>query len=297
MKRIIYLLIPVLSVLAILTFMFLQSPRTVATRHTHPKPPSYPFEEAEKIAQANLPRFIESVGSNYAGFGFMSEDELKRATLGKPYLIYSFDARLMADSNYRRADFRDSLDGGTTIEFPVLVDDQPRSNMTVVYRDGSWQDGSWGGYRPDGIVAAQRWLASQGIDERVDLVSFGLAWTAFGMVEYKGQLWLIPFHDNAEFFPSLDMSTMRFYALDEVLPLVHEQAKIWVEESDRMNMDLMLTPRPTQRPREALPTLLPNLPAVPEGPLSTETPLPGVDAASPDTQATPTLTLSPPSQP
>ena len=297
MKRILYLLIPVLGVLAILTFMFLQSPRTVATRHTHPKPPSYPFEEAEKIAQANLPRFIESVGSNYAGFGFMSEDELKRATLGRPYLIYSFDARLMADKQYRRADFRDSLEGGTTIEFPVLVDDQPRSNMTVVYNDGSWQDGSWGGYRPDGIVAAQRWLASQGIDERVDLVSFGLAWTAFGMLEYKGQLLLIPFHDNAELFPSLDMSSMRFYTLDEVLPLVHEQAKIWLEESEKMNMDLMQTPRPTQHPSEPRPTFPTELPTPTQGPLSTETPLPGVDTTSPDALATPTLTLSPPSQP
>ena len=117
------------------------------------------------------------------------------------------------------------------------------------------------------------------------------------MVEYKEQLWLIPLSDYWKYFPTLDMSGTHMYTLDEVLPLVHEQAKIWLEESDRMNMDLMLTPRPTQRPSEPRPTFPTEFPTPTQGPLSTETPLPGVDAASPDALATPTLTLSPPSQP
>ena len=161
MKRILYLLIPALALIVILGFMLTQSSGIVATRHTHPKPPSYPFEEAEKIAQANLPRFTASVGYDYVGFGFKSEDELKRATLGKPYLSYGFDARLMADKQYRRADFRDSLDGGTTIEFPVLVDNEPRSNITVDYRDGVWQGGDGAAIGRMGL-----WLPNAGSQAR-----------------------------------------------------------------------------------------------------------------------------------
>lgn len=141
MKRYLYVLIPLLAVALLLGYWLSQSSRTVATRARLPKPPSYPFEEAEKIAQTNLPRYIAAVGADYATSGFKSQEELKRATLGKPYISYGFDLRFMADTNYRIADFRDALDGGVNIEFPILVDDLPRSNISVAYRDGVWQDG------------------------------------------------------------------------------------------------------------------------------------------------------------
>ncbi len=249
MKRYIRIIIPVLIAMLVIGFAFIRTGQTTATRPKVPRPATYSFDEAQQIAEENLPKFMQSIGSQSQDYGFKNNEETTHATLGKPYIMYSFDLLESADHTTLQGDIRDHLDGGTAIGFPVLVDGEPRSLMSVEYRDGVWQNGTWTSYWPGLgiIVQMQNRLASQGITERVDMLGFGFGWSMFGLIDHNGQTMLIPLQDTGKYFPELDFSGDHLYTLDEVLPLVQVQAKLAVEEIDRQNRD-MLSRMPTQAP-------------------------------------------------
>jgi hypothetical protein len=255
MKRYVPFIVALLIGVVALGFTFTQSQRSTASRSRLPLPPSYPFEEAEKLAQAELALWVPSLQISYQDYGFKSEDETKRATLGKPYISYGFDIQAMADQNYRSQPFRATLEGGVNIEFPVLVDGEPRTTLTIGYRNQRWQSTSNGGYWPGRIVGLQERLAKQGITGRVDLIAFGIGWSEFGLVEHDGQTFLILLQDVGGHFQSLDLTGDRMYPLDEVLPIIHAESKVLVDQfakQDEFARDLMK--RITPPPVEDLPT-------------------------------------------
>ncbi len=293
MQRHLRFIIPILIIGVAISFAATRTNQTIATRHTMPKPPSYPFDEARKIAEANLPKFMQSIGMNYATYGFKSVDGLSRATLGIPYVGYSFDLLNVPESASLKGDIRDYLDGGVQITFPVLVDNEMHASMEVEFRDGKWQDGPWSSYTPKMIVGLQERLVAKGITERLDQVNFGFVQTIFGMIDYNGQTMLIPLQDAGNYFPELDFSSDRMYTLDEVLPLVRVQAQHMVEEIDRQNQEMMLhmptqgptlTPAPTATPMLVYPAPIMPPSATPDilhptlTPIPTEIPVPAYPA-------------------
>ena len=247
MKRYLRFIIPLLIVALAVGFAITRTNQTTATRQKMPKPPSYPFDEARKIAEENLPKFMRSMAQQYERYGLKDAEEAQRAMLGVPYIGYSFDFLELANGDLLEGALRSHLDGGTDILFPVLIDDQVHAVMSVAYRKGQWQDGVWSSYAPTMIVALQERLIAKGITEHVDQVNFGTVQTIFGMIDYKGQTMLIPLQDEGKYFPELDFSGDRMYTLDEVLPLVRVQAQRAVEDIERQNREMLLR-MPTQGP-------------------------------------------------
>ncbi|GAB4121661.1 MAG: hypothetical protein Fur005_34830 [Roseiflexaceae bacterium] len=178
-----------------------------------------------------------------------------------------------ADPAYQRASFQDLLDGGANIEFPILVDGEPRSNISVGYREKQWLVVGYGGYWPGFIVSLQEHLAAAGIHDRVDLVVFGVSWATFGMIEHDGQTMVIPLHDAYGMFSTLDFQSNRMYRLDEILTVIHEQAKIVADQSKKQDRRMReeLTRMPPQ-PTMSIPTDEPMPPTSTPGPITTPTP-------------------------
>lgn len=225
-----FLALIVLSVVGI-TVVYNRS--ITATSPRLPKPPSYPFAEAEKMAYEKLPLWLESIQNTNScvDFGFKNCEETQHATLGTPYIIYSFNIQDMTKRLSMQGNIRDQLDGGVDIVFPVLFDGEARSVILVAYKNDTWAVGSYGGFQPTRIVGLQQRLQAQGIQERVDVVGFSDA--VFGLLDYKRQTILIPLEDRKNIFPELDWSGNHMYQLAEIVPLVHVQAQKMMSEYER----------------------------------------------------------------
>ncbi len=247
MKRVLRILIPIVVITLVIGFVVVRITQTTASHQKMPKPATYPFDDARKLAEERLPSLSHLIGIDAAGSGLTNPDVSQRVTLGMPFIDYHFDLDAMAASATVQSDIRNQLDGGVNIDFPVLVDGKPNTILTIGYRNQNWAFVGLGGYSPAQLVALQERLETQGIMGRVDLLVFGPGWSMFAMVDDKGQTFLIPLEDSAKYFPELDFSGDQMYALSEVLPLVHVQAQRVVEDSDRQNRD-MLSRMPTQGP-------------------------------------------------
>ncbi len=165
--------------------------------------------------------------------GSLVADEVHRARLGTPYIQYDVDTLRLAKPSYEQGNFKDLLVGGTNINFPIFVDNVPRSTISVGYSEGTWRPYAAGG-NPERIIQVQQLLADQGITERLDILTLivgpDISAIDFGMLEHQGRTWLIPLRDPEQRLAELDFSGRRMYAVDEVLPLLHDLASKVVDQ-------------------------------------------------------------------
>jgi hypothetical protein len=287
MKRVIAAALLLVGIVVLALVGMLQPRFLQATYRREPLPPSYPFDEARAIAAKDLLLFRSHMMSTPKDFGLSAEEEISRTVLGRPYLSYVFVLPSLADDAYRSSSFFEQLvDGGHNIHFPVLVDGEGRTSMTVMYADQKWQSGSWGGYNTRTLVKLQRQLVQEGFSGRVDLVIFPPFGADFGLIEDQGALFLIPLHDPLNMFPSLDFRGTQRYKLEAVLPLLHEQARIDMDNANVMSRTMLAMPtsEPQQEPppddvREIVEPPTVQLPPA----TMTALPVPGAVAATPDT--------------
>ncbi len=264
MKPYLRMLVPILIAIIVVASIAMWASRTIATRHTMPKPPSYPLDEIQKIAEEQFPIVIQALGRSPEMYGFKNQDELSRAELGGSFIGYGIDVADVPTDNALKGNIRDRLEGGVTVTFPILVDDHVRAAMDIEYRDGVWQRGMFGGTGPQWelAIAAKQRLSAQGITGRLDVVMFKAGASIFGMVDAQGQTYLIPLSDAGKLFPELDFGGQQMYTFQEVLPLMRVQAQRIVTEVERQNQENLLrmpsppptlTPAPTATPEPAYP--------------------------------------------
>jgi len=80
---------------------------------------------------------------NYEEMGFKSPADLKRMTLGTPLQV--FIVRLDHLKEYKSGeDLNNLLSGGNHVMYPVLVDEQVRSSVTLAEKENNWSTVSFG---------------------------------------------------------------------------------------------------------------------------------------------------------
>lgn len=254
MRRTIRILFPILIVIGIATYIIRQLFFPTPICYINERPTSYPFTETRKIARRNMSSLFQSTGT-------LGTEEVQRARLGVPYILYNLETELLAKASYQKEHFREQLQGGTYINFPVFVDGALRSTIGVSYSAGKWRANAAGG-NSQNIVRLQQQLSAKGIDARVDLVEWVIQpmqpYLSFGMLDYQNQLWLIPIANYEEPVPALDMSGNRMYTLDEILPILAQQAQKTSSSAFQANCIYKQRPTDVASPLPA-PTRTPDL--------------------------------------
>lgn len=94
--------------------------------------PAEPAPAAVRAAgEAGLPWFLNSLGDDWARFGFQSKEELGVAELGEPHAVYTFSSLSHSEAS-DVATPRNWL-------FPVVANGAFRCMLTVAFHEGRWQ--------------------------------------------------------------------------------------------------------------------------------------------------------------
>ena len=128
--------------------------------------------EVLDAARVGLSRMLRAIPENDLGFyGFVDSQELRRATLGEPFRLYTLDPQEISDLARGRIT---SLETHPTDRwlFPVVCDGRPRTVLAVAHLDGTWQAIEIGGLSPvpEMRELALQWPAAQGYRLRYILV-------------------------------------------------------------------------------------------------------------------------------
>jgi hypothetical protein len=256
-----------------------------ALRYRMPKPPSYPFDQIQKVAEMHFPQAIESMRVGYQSFGFTSIDDVQRAELGSPVIEYSLDPTNMPSEFDLKGNLRERLDGGVVVAFPVLVDGTVHAKLLVEYRDGVWQRGGWSSVSSStwqAILAAAADLEAHGQDPRFALLYFGGGEPTFALYEDQDEPYLVPLSDGGKIFPELEFGGKRSYPMRELLPVLRTHAQRLVADFERNNQIIQsqivpAPPTPTEVPATKVQpsaTSLPYDPTAVPPPGATLTPIP-----------------------
>lgn len=98
---------------------------------------------ATTAAQSALATYAKlTTASNYAALGFESAEQVRAATLGAPARGYM--VRLDELAKYAGGDAAALLHDAGRVTFPVEAGGATRSSLSVVSRDGRWQQESFG---------------------------------------------------------------------------------------------------------------------------------------------------------
>jgi len=104
-----------------------------------------PPYEVKQAAEKGLPDFLSAIPrEDLEHYGFKSEEELRVATLGEPYRVYTIVPKRLA--SYKEGTKLSALIAETNSwYFPVIVEDEARTILTVSLLEGRWQAVDIGG--------------------------------------------------------------------------------------------------------------------------------------------------------
>jgi len=104
-----------------------------------------PPHEVKQAAERGLPDFLNAIPrEDLERYGFKNEEELKAATLGEPYRVYTIVPERLA--SYKEGTKLSALISETNSwYFPVMVEDEARTILTVSLLEGRWQAVDIGG--------------------------------------------------------------------------------------------------------------------------------------------------------
>jgi hypothetical protein len=91
---------------------------------------NYTSTAVKNAAKAGLPTFVRSLGSQYANFGFLSQDELSFSQVGNPYHVFS-----MTNSGK----INQAISDTGQWSFPVMVNNEYRCMLNVDKVNDEWQ--------------------------------------------------------------------------------------------------------------------------------------------------------------
>lgn len=91
---------------------------------------NYTSSAVRNVATTGLPSLVEAIGNQWAGFGFLSQDELASAQLGTPYHVFAMTNA--GKINQTIADIDEW-------EFPVMVNNEYRCMLKISKMNGEWQ--------------------------------------------------------------------------------------------------------------------------------------------------------------
>ena len=106
-----------------------------------PKPPSPQPQQAATDALGVLQKLVND--QNYRAMGFDAVDEVKQAQLGQPLAIFNIGLDQL--KGYQTgANANGVLSKNSETIYPVMVNGQVKSSVTVVQKEGGYQPSSFG---------------------------------------------------------------------------------------------------------------------------------------------------------
>lgn len=106
-----------------------------------PKPPSSQPQQAANDALGVLQKLVNS--GNFKAMGFDSENEVKQAQLGQPLAIFNIPLDQLKSYNLSK-DASSLLIATSETVYPVTVNGQVKSSVTIVQKEQGYQPSSFG---------------------------------------------------------------------------------------------------------------------------------------------------------
>jgi hypothetical protein len=114
---------------------------TAATRTEAPRPLAAQPEEAAVLAIHVLRKLVDT--ENFKMLGFETLEEVNQAKLGPPLAVFNIGLEQL--KGYKSGqDVASLLTKTSESVYPVLVNDQVRSSVTIVRREGGYEPSSFG---------------------------------------------------------------------------------------------------------------------------------------------------------
>jgi hypothetical protein len=110
-------------------------------RSNKPQPPSQQPREAAANGLATLQKLVTA--QNYQAMGFESMDEVKSAALGQPLAVFSIGLSQLREY-HSGVDANSLLGASPDAIYPVMVNGQTRSSVTITKSDSGYMPSSFG---------------------------------------------------------------------------------------------------------------------------------------------------------
>jgi hypothetical protein len=231
MRRWLARLLLALGVGGLISLVFLY--QDVVRPHPANAPPSYPFAEAQRLAQ-------EAAQQSSSPIGESSATELRQVPLSPPAIIYWCDTLRLALIEPQPHTLRTLLEEVGHIEYLALSAPTPYA-IGVVYRDQRWTAGYSNSILNDSSMRTfadiqQQQGATPDGRRRVDLVSCfeqksSLGEAVLGLVEDSdGRPQIIPIAVRGPFFGQLAGREGQALPAEQVLPIMRDFARAQLAE-------------------------------------------------------------------
>lgn len=185
---------------------------------------------AMEFAQKSFEGYVKNVVNekNFANFGFKSLKEAQAARLGEPYRVMIIG--LKALKTYKSGTGASPLlMDAKTLWFPVMVEQETRTKLEIIERDGKWIAGEFGGIKGvKEIVMVQNRLPELLESKEIKapyktmLLKVPVLFAAFLYVESSKGEFLIPATLQPQRY---NLQNAQIYSADEVLSKFREIAK------------------------------------------------------------------------
>lgn len=197
-----------------------------------------PPKEVRQAAEEGLPRFLSLISQeDLEDFGFHSVGELQAATLGEPYKVYTLTPQSLG--SYEKGSKLSLMISETNSwYFPVMVEGEARTILTVSFLEGRWQAGDIGGLAlPQNLqmLGSQMptLLEEKGVSGAYStkFVRIFQGYLDFVVVDSSRGEFVIPLLADPSW---LDVQNNKLYTPEEIMPKVAELVQRAIQSERKM---------------------------------------------------------------
>ena len=180
-----------------------------------PKPPSSQPQEAATTAIGVLQKMVTE--KNFRALGFDSADQVKQAQLGEPLAIY--DVGLDQLKTYKTGtDPNTLLVQSSRTLYPVTVDGQVKSSVTISHKESGYQASSFGNAEIIKSLSRYRQAQTASGDFVVRIPAFNMYYLARRV---EKRLVLVPIIDDPRLKLKPGEAVSAETVLDQLVPLAN----------------------------------------------------------------------------
>lgn len=199
--------------------------------------------EVQQAAQKGLSHFLSTIpASELANMGLMNQEEVKAATLGTPFEVFTLTpAALDAYQSGQR--LAPLVSTTNTWMYPILVHGNPRTLLEVAFINGRWEPGAIGGnFLAPRLIEMQKSSTRLMETQKSSTHSLGLRKRPGGqhmrfvrIFQVQQDFMLLEAADGDYLYPVianrlLSLSGETLYTPEQVVPQLKEKVKAAIEQ-------------------------------------------------------------------
>jgi len=198
-----------------------------------------PPTEVKIAAEKGLPDLLSIMPREEVGhYGFKSVDELEIATLGEPYRVHTITPQSL--KSYEEGARLSSLIAETNLWFfPIVVNGEARTILTVDFFEGRWQAVGIGSTPLAGRLQSLSTQLPNLLKDKGGSGGFSMkfvrifhpAYLDFMIVDSDSREFIIPLLANPD---SLGVQNNKLYAPEEVMPKITESVQQAIQSEGEM---------------------------------------------------------------